>query len=149
MVDSNNTGVDSHVSTTKTHKNLTFQEALIAIAVYAAQIDPDKPDHDIKRIEDLAKKNPLFNEEPQELRARINKFVNSMRIGNPLDTVGLAANSLTPKYRETAFKWASELVLAEEELSEEQNEILDWLRIKLSIDSKAAKNFIAAKSSGR
>jgi hypothetical protein len=145
----NNKSVDTEVSTPKTHKNLTFQDSLIAVAVYAAQIDPNEPDKDIKRIEDLAKKNPLFEEKPKELRARINKFVNSMRIGNPLDTIGLAANSLTPRYRETAFKWASELVLAEGELSEEQNEILDWLRAKLSIDSKVAKRFIAKKSKGR
>jgi hypothetical protein len=141
----NNISVDTEVSTPKTHKNLTFQDSLIAVAVYAAQIDPNEPDKDIKRIEDLAEKNPLFREEPKKLRARINKFINSMCIGNPLDTIGRAANSLTPKYRETAFKWASELVLAEGELSEEQNEILDWLRAKLSIDSKVAKRFIAKK----
>lgn len=146
---SNNISADTEVSTTKAHKNLTFQDSLIAVAVYAAQIDPDEPDKDIKRIEDLAKKNPLFRQEPKKLRHRINKFVNIMRKGNPLDTIGLAANSLTPKYRRTAFRWASELILAEKELSEKQNEILDWLRIKLSIDSKSAKRFIAEKSYSR
>ncbi|MGD8765510.1 MAG: tellurite resistance TerB family protein [Desulfobacteraceae bacterium] len=145
----NNISVNTNISSTKTQKNLTLQDSLIAIAVYAAQIDPDNPNDDIKRIEDLAKNNPLFREEPKALRARINKFINSMRVGNPLDTVGIAAMSLTPKYRKIAFKWAIELVLAEGKLSEEQNEILERLRIKLSIDSKAANKFITENSHSR
>jgi hypothetical protein len=143
---SNNIDINSNISSTKACENLTLQDSLIAIAVYAVQADPDNPDDDIKRIESLAKKYPLFKEEPKKILARICKFVNSMSIGNPLDTVGLAARSLTPKYRETAFKWTIELVSAEGELSEEQNEIIERLRIKLSIDSKAAKKFIAEKS---
>ncbi|MEJ2727300.1 MAG: hypothetical protein P8185_02120 [Deltaproteobacteria bacterium] len=100
-------------STTKSYKNLTLQDSLIAVAVYAAQIDPHDPSKDIKRIEDLAIKNTLFKEKPEALRARINKFVNSMGTGDPLDTVKRAAKSLTPKYRKTAFKWATQLILAD------------------------------------
>jgi hypothetical protein len=129
-------------STTKSYKNFTLQDSLIAVAVYAAQIDPNESSKDIKRIEDLARKNALFRENPEALRARINKFVNSMGIGNPLDTVKRAANSLTPKYRETAFKWATQLILAKKKISEEQNEILENLKIKLSIDSRVAKKLI-------
>jgi hypothetical protein len=129
-------------STTKSYKNFTLQDSLIAVAVYAAQIDPNESSKDIKRIEDLARKNALFRENPEALRARINKFVNSMGIGNPLDTVKRAANSLTPKYRETAFKWATQLILAKKKISEEQNEILEDLKIKLSIDSRVAKKLI-------
>lgn len=129
-------------STTKPYKNLTLQDSLIAVAVYAAQIDPNESSKDIKRIEDLARKNALFRENPEALRARINKFVNSIGTGNPLDTVKRAANSLTPKYRETAFKWATQLILAKKKISEEQNEILEDLKIKLSIDSRVAKKLI-------
>jgi hypothetical protein len=139
----NQTGIGTNVSRTKTHKNLTFQEALIAIAVYAAQIDPDESNHDIKRIVDIAKKNPLFKEEPKELQARIKESVNSMRIGDPLDIVEIAANSLPSEYKRIAFKWASELILDQGQPSEEKKEILDWIRVKLSIESKAAKRFIA------
>jgi hypothetical protein len=141
-----NTGIETNVSTTKPHKNLTFQDALIAIAVYSAQIDPNEPGQEIKRIEDLAEKNTLFREDPKTLRARINKFVNSMRVGDPLEIVAVAANSLTPEYREIAFKWASELILAEGEPTEEKSKMLDRIKTSLSIKSRVAKSFIAEKT---
>jgi hypothetical protein len=138
----NNISATSKDSTTKSYKNLTLQDSLTAIAVYAAQIDPKEPYEDIKRIEALAKKNTLFTEKPEALRSRINKFVNSMSIGNPLDTVKRAANSLTPEYREIAFKWAAHLISAKKKLSEQQYEILEDLKIKLSIDSRVAEKLI-------
>jgi hypothetical protein len=131
----NSISVNTNVSSTKTHRNLTLQNAIIAIAVYAAQIDRNNPNDDIKRIENLAKKSSLFKEESKQILTRIYKFVNSMSVGDPLEIVEVAAKSLTPKYRETAYKWATELVSSGRKLSEEQNEILVWLRIKLSIDS--------------
>jgi hypothetical protein len=136
-------------STTKSYKNLTLQDSLIAVAVYAAQIDPNESSKDIKRIEDLARKNALFRENPEALRARINKFVNSIGTGDPLDTVKQAANSLTPKYRETAFKWSTQLILAKKKLPEEQSEILEDLKIILSIDSNVAKRLIIQKNNSR
>ena len=137
-----NISATSKDSTTKSYKNLTLQDSLIAVAVYAAQIDPNEPYKDIKRIEALANKIALFTEKPDALRARINKFVNSMGIGNSLDTVKRAANSLTPEYREIAFKWAAQLILAKWKLSEQQYEILEDLKIKLSIDNRVAKKLI-------
>jgi hypothetical protein len=144
-----NIGDTTRNSTTKSYKNLTLQDSLIAVAVYAAQMDPYEPSKDIKRVEDLAKKNPLFKEKPEALRARINKFVQSMGTGNPLDTIKRAAYSLTPKYRETAFKWATQLILAKKKLSEEQNEIFEDLKIILSIDSSVAKRLINLKKTSR
>ena len=136
-------------STTKSYENLTLQDSLIVVAVYAAKIDPYEPSKDIKRVEDLAIKNTLFKEKPEALRARINKFVNSMGTGDPLDTVKRAAKSLTPKYRKTAFKWATQLILAKKKLSAEQNEILEDLKIILSVDSKVAKRLIPQKNTSR
>jgi len=145
----NNANVDPNISSTKTYKNLTLQDALIAIAVYAAQIDPDNPKDNIRQIENLAKKNSLFKGESNEISDRILKFVSLLRNGNPMDIVEIAAMSLTAKYKQMAFEWAVELVCADKELSEEQNEILDWLRIKLSIDSHVANKIIHQKSKSR
>lgn len=145
----NNIGDTTQNSTTKPYKNLTLQDSLIAIAVYAAQIDPNESSKDIKRIEDLARKNALFREKPEALRARINKFVNFIGTGNPLDTVKQAANSLTPKYRQTAFKWSTQLILAKKKLPKEQNEILEDLKIILSISSNVAKRLITQKNNSR
>ena len=144
-----NIGDTTQNSTTKSYKNLTLQDSLIAIAVYAAQIDPNESSKDIKRIEDLARKNALFRENPEALRARINKFVNSMGTGNALNTVKQAANSLTPKYRQTAFKWATQLIFAKKKPPEEQNEILEDLKIKLLIDSNVAKRLINQRNNSR
>jgi hypothetical protein len=144
----NNIGDTTQNSTTKSYKNLTIQDSLIAIAVYAAQIDPNESLKDIKRIEDLAQKNPLFRENPRALRARINKFVNSIGTGNPINTVKQAANSLTPKYRQTAFKWSTQLILAKKKRPKEQNEILEDLKIILSIDRNVAKRLITQKNNG-
>jgi hypothetical protein len=147
LINSGDTLHDS--TTTKSYKNLTLQDSLIAVAVYAAQIDPYEPSKDIKGVEDLARKNSLFREKQKALRARIDKFLNSMGTGNALNTVKQAANSLTPKYRQTAFKWAIQLIFAKKMPPEEQNEILEDLKIKLSIDSNVAKRLISQRNNSR
>jgi hypothetical protein len=65
-----------------------------------------------------------------------------MGIENPLDTVKRAANSLTPEYREIAFKWAVHLISTKKKLSEQKYQILEDLKIKLSIDSRVAESLI-------
>jgi hypothetical protein len=72
-----------------------------------------------------------------------------MGTGNASDTVEQAANSLTPKYRQTAFKWAIQLIFAKEKPIEEQNEILEDLKIKLLIDSGDAKSLITEMNNSR
>jgi hypothetical protein len=72
----NDINVGPDISGTKPTKNLTFQDAIIAVAVYASQLDPHDCDEDIEEIQSLAQNHPLFNEDSERTRSRIYKFAN-------------------------------------------------------------------------
>ena len=59
-------------------EDLTVQDALTIIAVFAAQMDPEKCADDVRRIGAIAENHPEFVETNRNILKRINKFVNSM-----------------------------------------------------------------------
>jgi hypothetical protein len=127
------------LSSTKPKENLTVQDAIIAVAVFASQLDPNDCDEDIKKIQSLAQNHPLFSEDSDRIRSRIYKFANYMGTENAEKLVNLAAGSLTSEMKNFAFTWAMKLFLDEDgELGNKEN-LLDDLRIQLAIDSHIAK----------
>jgi hypothetical protein len=138
-----NASIGPDISGTKPKKNLTIQDAIIAIAVYAGQLKPYDCEVGIKKIQSLAQKNPLFSEDSESTRSRINKFANSMNAGKAKEFVNLAAASLTLKLKKIAFEWAVELSLDEEcSLGKRQN-LLEDLRILLAIDNQIANRIVS------
>ena len=123
-------------------EDLTIQEALTIIAVYAAQMDPEKCEDDVKRIVAAAKRLPEFVAKKKSIFSFVNKFVNSMQAIDPQKAVEIAANVLTPELRITAFKLAAEVALPDKVLTDEKKSLLDSLETKLSISSEFAQKTI-------
>lgn len=133
----------SEISGTKPWENLSLQDALTIIAMYAAQLDPAaKDDEKVRRIADLAKEHPLFSEKSADIVARIHRLAKSTDMANLLQTVDQAAKSLTLKLRRTAFEWAAELAVGSGSLSEGKQEIVEQLRTKLFIGTHSASKII-------
>ena len=133
----------SEISGTKPWENLSLQDALIIIAMYATQLDPAAKDKKkVRRIADLAKEHPLFSEKSADVVARIHRLVESSDMADLDQAVDQAVKSLTLKLRQTAFEWAAELAAGSGSLPEENQEIMEQLRTKLFIDTHSAKKII-------
>jgi len=134
----------SEISGTKPWENLSLQDALIIVAMYAIQLDPAaKDDKKARRIADLAKEHPLFSEESVDIVARIHRVIKSTDMADLPQAVDQAAKSLTLKLRQTAFEWAAELAVDGGSLPEEKKEIVEQLRTKLFIDTHSANKIIS------
>jgi hypothetical protein len=134
----------SEISGTKPWENLSLQDALIIIAMYAIQLDPAAKDgQKVRRIAELAKEHPLFSEESGDIVARIHRVAKSTDMADLSHVVDQAVKSLTLKLRQTAFEWAAELAVDKGSLPEEKQEIVDQLRTKLYIDTHSANKIIS------
>ena len=123
-------------------EDLTMQEALTIIAVYAAQIDPEKCQDDVKRIVATAERLPEFVAKKESIFSFVNKFINSMQAIDSQKAVEIAANGLTTELRKTAFKLAVEVALPDKVLTDKKKSVLDSLESKLSIRSEFAQKTI-------
>jgi len=123
-------------------EDLTIQEALIIIAVYAAQMDPEKCEDDVKRVVANAERLPEFVAKKESIFSFVNKFVNSMQAIDSLKAVEIAANGLTTELRKTAFKLAAEVALPNKVLTNKKKSVLDSLETKLSISKEFAQKTI-------
>ena len=123
-------------------EDLTIQEALTIIAVYAAQIDPKKCKDDVKRIAATADRLPEFVAKKENITSFVNKFINSMQAMDSQKAVEIASNGLTMELRKTAFKLAAEVALPDKVLTDKKKSVLDSLETKLSISSEFAQKTI-------
>ena len=123
-------------------EDLTIQEALTIIAVYAAQIDPKRCEDDVKRIVATADRFPEFVAKKESITSFVNKFINSMQAMESQKAVEIAANGLTKELRKTAFKLAAEVALPDKVLTDNKKSVLDSLETKLSISSEFAQKTI-------
>ncbi|MBW1695775.1 MAG: hypothetical protein JRH18_06500 [Deltaproteobacteria bacterium] len=123
-------------------EKLAVQDAVIIIAVYAAQIDPQNSEEDIKRIEALAEQCPLCVERKEGILSRINRFVNLLRTIDSEKAIEAVIKVLDPESRKEAFKLAAEVVISGDKPPIKKREILDKLARKLSVDNQFAEKII-------
>jgi hypothetical protein len=123
-------------------EDLTIQEALTIIAVYAAQIDPKKCKDDVIRIAATVDRLPEFVAKKESITSFVNKFINSMQAMDSQKAVEIASNELTMELRKTAFKLATEVALPDKVLTDEKKSVLESLETKLSVSSEFAQKTI-------
>ena len=124
--------------------DLKVQEALTIIAVYAAQMDYQDCQADIKRLAAILERHPMFVARKKEISALINKFVNAMKAADPHKALNTAAEALTPELKNAAFKLAEEVALPEKGLTEDKKKMLDTLKARLSISNGSAEQLRTA-----
>ena len=125
--------------------DVKIQEALTIIAVYAAQMDHQNCEADVKRIEAILESHHLFVARKKEIFSLINKFVNEMEVGGPHKALEIAADALTTEQKKTAFELAVEVALADKNLTAEKKKMLDTLKDRLSISSDSVEQAIRNK----
>jgi hypothetical protein len=114
---------------------MMVQDALIALATYALQIDITASPQDAERIAMLAWKHPLFQEDYNDTLLRVNKFANDLGgVENPNAIIMQAAISLTRELRELAWEWVRMLVGDTERLSPTRQQRYDQIQQVLITD---------------
>ena len=103
---------------------LVVQDAIIIIAIYAAEIDPSCSEEEIKRIEGIAERCPACVEKKIRIFSRINLFVNEMQMVGREKALEIAMEVLSPELRNTAFELAAEVVIKGNSLSDQKTKIL-------------------------
>ena len=92
-----------------THGVLSIQDALIILGVYAANIDPDHCEEDVRQIVGLAQQLPEFieiSEDKKSTEKRIFLYMN--RLQNPVqvkETIDQAVRVVAPDMKKRAIDW--------------------------------------------
>ena len=123
-------------------EDMTLQDALIAVAAYAARESEPREVDAVKRVAEHAGEHPLFKESDESLYARINHLINQMRTESPRTMLSRAARALTPELRETGFRWATAIMGAHPGLSAEKRAVLEQLQVTLAIPAERAENMM-------
>lgn len=140
---SNNIEKESAAYSLQTFENLSIQDALTIIAIFAAQMLPDDCEEEVNWIATVSEKRPDFAESREDILKRINKFANPMlAVDDPLKAVEIAKDVLKPEMRKTAFEIAAEVALADKLLTGEKKVVLKTLVSNLSIEDKFAKKTV-------
>jgi len=126
-------------------EDVKIQEAMTIIAVYAAQMDYQNCEADIKRIEAILEQHHLFVARKNEVFTLIKIFVNELKVRDPQKALEIAAEALTPEQKNIGFELAVEVALPDKKLSAAKKKMLDTLKERLSIDSDFAQQTIGNK----
>ena len=142
--------VDTKIKETEAYQTGPFddvkvQEALTIIAVYAARMDYQNCEADVKRIEEILEDHPLFVARRKEIFSMINKYVNEMEVGEPEKALTIAADALKPEQKKTAFELAVDVALTDKNLTDSEEKMLAKLKSQLSISDEFAKQAIRNK----
>jgi len=126
--------------------DIKVQEALTIIAVYAAQMDHQNCEADVKRIEAILESHDLFVARKKEIFSLINKFVNEMEVRGPNKGLKVAVDALAPEQKKAAFELAVGVALSDKKLTDEKKKMLDTLKDRLSISNELAEEVIKNKT---
>lgn len=127
--------------------DLTVQDMLTIIAIFAAYHDPEDRQETNDRIMEVLSRDALFDEKGSHTADRINKYTISMKEVEPLNAVEKATMSLTPELRKKAFKHAVQICKTAQEIR--TTKILQVLASKLSIDREFFDNTVGMNGSNR
>ena len=125
-------------------ENLTVQDALTIIAVYAAQIDPKDCEKDINRIGAILERRPEFDEKREKILTRINYYANSIEALDLHKAVEVATDVLkTPALKKSAFALAAKAALPDNILTDDGKDILEKIAARLYLDDDFVQQAIA------
>jgi hypothetical protein len=114
--------------------NLTVQDSIIIVSIYAGQLNPQDCKEDLDRMVAILNSDVLFKEDQSSTLRRIYKFLNSLENVNPLNAIEKAAEGLTPELRKKAFILATQISRMTQEIRTKK--ILKNIASNLGIDDK-------------
>lgn len=126
----------------KTTPQFNVQKAIMTIVVGAVSVDGNASDEEIGYVRSMCARSPIFATNTKaEDEALIDFAYNVIQqLGN--DAIGMAAQALDHELRETAFAFATEIVLADGMVGKDEEAFITGLADILNIDGDLARNII-------
>ncbi len=122
---------------------LTPAEAFAAITLAATASDGDISDEEVRNISSALSRIKLFRNYPSDVMNRMFDDLLGILKRDGIDNLfNIAKESLSPELREAAFAVATDLVLAEGVVTQEEKEFLNDLYHALSISSDIATQIV-------
>jgi uncharacterized tellurite resistance protein B-like protein len=122
---------------------LTPEEAFAAITLAATASDGDISDREVRNISSALSRTKLFRNYPSDVMNRMFDDLLGILKRDGIDNLfNIAKESLSPELREAAFAVATDLVLAEGVVTQEEKEFLNDLYHALSISSDIATQIV-------
>jgi hypothetical protein len=126
--------------------DVKIQEALAIVAIYAAQLDYQNCEADVKRIEAILERHDWFVARKKVVFTIINKFVNEMEVRGPEKVLEVAADALTVEQKKIAFELAVAVAMPDKNLSPDKEKVLAALEDRLAVGSDFAAAAIRAQT---
>jgi tellurite resistance protein len=122
---------------------LTPAEAFAAITLAATASDGDISDEEVRNISSALSRIKLFRNYPSDVMNRMFDDLLGILKRDGIDNLfNIAKESLSPELREAAFAVATDLVLADGVVTQEEKEFLNDLYHALSISSDIATQIV-------
>lgn len=123
---------------------LTFntQKAIMTIVMAAVAADGEVSDEEVSRLRSMCARSPIFASNAKEEDDAVIDF--AIKAVNQLkgDAIKKAAEALKPELRETAFAFATEMVMADGTVGQEEEAFIGQLTSTLGISNDLAKAVI-------
>jgi len=127
---------------TKTQPVFTAQKAVMTIVIAAIKADGNVSDEEVGRLRSMCARSPLFSANSKEEDDAVIDFALNVSDQLGTDAVKKAAEALTPELKETAFAFATEIVLADSMVGEKEEAFISQLAGVLGVSDDLGRAVI-------
>jgi len=127
---------------TKAQPTFNTQKSIMTIVIAAIKADGNVSDEEVMRLRSMCARSPIFASNSKEEDNAVIDF--AMNVSDQLGTeaVKKAAESLKPEMKETAFAFATEMVLADSMVGEKEEAFISQLAGQLGVNEELARAII-------
>lgn len=128
----------------KTKMSPTFdpQKAIMTIVIAAIKVDGNVSDEEIGYLRSMCARSPIFANNTKDEDDSVIDFASNVTEQLAMDGVKRAAESLTEELRQTAFAFATEMVLADGMVGDQEEAFITDLAEMLGVDGDMARSVI-------
>lgn len=128
---------------TKAQPTFNVQKSIMTIVIAAIKADGNVSDEEVGRLRSMCVRSPIFSENSKEQDAAVIDFALNVSDQLGADAVKAAAQALTPELKETAFAFATEMVLADGMVGDKEEAFLSQLAESLGVSEDLGRAVIA------
>lgn len=127
---------------TKAQPTFTTQKSIMTIVIAAITADGNVSAEEVGRLRSMCAGSPIFASNSKEEDDAVIDF--AVNVSNQLgaEAVKKAAESLKPELRETAFAFATEMVLADSMVGEKEEAFISQLAALLGVSEEVGRAVI-------
>ena len=127
----------------KAQPTFNVQKSIMTIVIAAIKADGNVSDEEIERLCSMCGQSPIFASNSTEQTDAVISFALNVSDQLGADAVKIAAQTLAPELKETAFAFATEMVLSDGMVGDKEEAFLSKLAESLSISEELGRAIIA------